>query len=59
MVTVHCIACEQAIYLETQPEQGEIILCSSCGVELEVINLEPTELDWVYLDPVPFEDNRR
>jgi lysine biosynthesis protein LysW len=31
---------------------GEIILCSSCGTELEVINLEPTELDWVYLDPI-------
>ena len=59
MVTVFCIECEQAINLESQPESGEILLCSSCGAELEVINLEPTELDWVYLDPIAVQDCAR
>ena len=59
MVTVFCIECEQGIDLESQPRKGEILLCSSCGAELKVINLEPTELDWVYLDPITVEDNVR
>ena len=57
MVTVFCIECENAINLESQPEKGEILSCSSCGTELEVINLEPTELDWVYLAPLSTEDS--
>jgi alpha-aminoadipate carrier protein LysW len=57
MVTVFCIECDQAIDLESQPVVGEILMCSSCGAELEVINLEPTELDWVYLDPITSRDN--
>ena len=59
MVTVFCIECERAIDLESRPKEGEILLCSSCGAELEVINLEPTELDWVYLDPITNEHRRR
>jgi lysine biosynthesis protein LysW len=51
MFTVFCIDCEGPIRLESKPTEGEIILCSGCGTEMEVINLEPTELDWVYLEP--------
>lgn len=58
MVTVFCIDCEQAINLESKPVQGGMIFCSGCGTELEVINLEPTELDWVYLDPIGSEEDR-
>jgi alpha-aminoadipate carrier protein LysW len=59
MVTVFCIECEQAIELDSQLKEGEIVYCSNCGAELEVINLEPTELDWVYLDPVRSEDRTK
>jgi alpha-aminoadipate carrier protein LysW len=59
MVTVFCLECEQAINLESRPEEGEVLLCSSCGAELEVINLEPTELDWAYLNPITIEDSAR
>jgi alpha-aminoadipate carrier protein LysW len=59
MVTVFCIECEQAINLESQLEEGVILCCASCGAELEVISLEPTELDWVYLDPIKSERNLR
>lgn len=59
MVTVFCIECEQAIKIESQLKEGEIVYCSNCGAELEVINLEPTELDWAYLDPIRSEDRTR
>jgi lysine biosynthesis protein LysW len=59
MYTVFCIDCEKPIRLESQPKQGEIIVCPSCGTELEVINVEPTELDWVYLDPILTDKDRR
>lgn len=58
MITVFCIDCQQPIHLESQPVEGEIIHCPSCGTELEVINLEPTELDWVYLAPVVNQEKR-
>ncbi|MFN2272222.1 MAG: lysine biosynthesis protein LysW [Anaerolineae bacterium] len=59
MVTVFCIECEQAIKIDSRLEEGEIVYCSHCGAELEVINLEPTELDWVYLDPIRSEDKAK
>jgi lysine biosynthesis protein LysW len=32
--------------------EGEFVTCSSCGADLEVVSLEPVELDWAYLEPV-------
>jgi alpha-aminoadipate carrier protein LysW len=58
MVKVYCIDCEQPITLERQPREGEIIVCPSCGTELEVIGVEPTELDWLYLNPLRSEEDR-
>jgi lysine biosynthesis protein LysW len=59
MFTVLCIDCENVINLESAPKEGEILYCSSCGTELEVISVEPTELDWVYLEPVWTGDDAR
>ena len=50
MRTVFCIDCERPIRLEFRPVEGEIITCSNCGAQLEVISLEPVELDWAYLN---------
>ena len=38
-----CPECAAVITLEN-PERGEIVECSDCGVELEVISVEPLEL---------------
>ena len=51
MITVSCIDCNRPIKLDFRPSVGDVITCSSCGVELEVIDVEPVELDWVYLAP--------
>jgi lysine biosynthesis protein LysW len=58
MITVYCIDCEQEIRLETRPVEGEVLFCSNCGAEFEVISVEPIELDWVFLEPIKRETDR-
>jgi alpha-aminoadipate carrier protein LysW len=48
--TVRCIDCEQPINLPFQPVVGQIITCPNCDAELEVINVNPLELDWAFFD---------
>jgi lysine biosynthesis protein LysW len=33
------------------PKMGQPVLCSACGARLEVVWLDPVELDW------PFDDD--
>jgi hypothetical protein len=40
--------CERQIELGYDPQIGQRIKCPYCKVELEIINLEPPELDWIY-----------
>jgi alpha-aminoadipate carrier protein LysW len=42
-----CPDCEWEIRLGTQPEEGQKVACPKCGAELEIIDLDPPELDWV------------
>ena len=49
--TIYCLECDAPVDLEMPPEKGEILTCASCGTEMQVIGLEPTELDWVFLAP--------
>jgi len=53
MSTVSCIECEAQLTLETGTEVGEIIVCSDCGVDLEVTALEPAAIQ---LAPMEQED---
>jgi alpha-aminoadipate carrier protein LysW len=39
-----CTECEAEITLESSTEVGEIIQCPDCGLDLEVISVEPAEL---------------
>lgn len=41
MTTVECIECAGAVTLGEQVLLGEIVECPDCGVELEVVALEP------------------
>lgn len=51
-VTAHCSECDAEITLDNVL-QGEIIVCSDCGVDLEVISLDPPTLE---LAPMEEED---
>lgn len=43
--TVECPECGAEITLEADAVVGEIIICPDCGVELEIISLDPPQVD--------------
>lgn len=48
MASAYCPDCDAKIVLNPQPKLGDKLNCPDCDTELEVISLEPLELDWVY-----------
>lgn len=53
MTNVSCPECEAEISLDGSTEVGEIIVCSDCGVDLEVTSLAPAAVE---LAPMEAED---
>jgi lysine biosynthesis protein LysW len=51
MSTVLCPECDEKIRIPGKPVLGRRFQCHNCGVELELINTDPVELDWVYSEP--------
>jgi alpha-aminoadipate/glutamate carrier protein LysW len=51
-ITANCPECDAQIDLEGMG-LNEIVVCSDCGVDLELINLEPVQLE---LAPMETED---
>ena len=47
MPTGTCPECEADVHVETDADKGDTILCEECGTELEVVGLDPVELDIV------------
>jgi alpha-aminoadipate carrier protein LysW len=45
MPTTACPECEEDVYVDPESEQGDIVTCDECGAELEVVGLDPVELD--------------
>lgn len=43
-MTANCPECDNTITLE-KPLRGEIVVCSDCGTELEVVSENPLALD--------------
>jgi lysine biosynthesis protein LysW len=62
MVNVSCLDCERSFYLDYRPIEGQIINCPHCAAELEVISVNPLELDFYFEDSEaddewePYED---
>ena len=52
----NCPECE-AVIDEEFDDIGEIITCPECGVELEVINIDPVEFDLALIDDDEEEDD--
>lgn len=40
-----CPECEEDVFVDAECEQGDIVSCEECGVRLEVVGLDPVELD--------------
>ncbi|GAB4560428.1 MAG: hypothetical protein Kow0047_07050 [Anaerolineae bacterium] len=51
MATGTCSNCGSAWELPQPLREGQIIVCPACRTYLEVIAVEPLELDWAYLEP--------
>jgi len=45
-----CPQCGFEISVGSQPRIGQQVTCTSCNSELEVVWLDPLELDWPMLD---------
>ena len=48
MKTTRCPMCKSNINLRHKPWKGQFIDCPSCEAVLEVVRLNPLELDWTY-----------
>ena len=45
MPTSVCPECSEDVYVDADSEQGDIISCDECGTDLEIVGLDPIELD--------------
>jgi alpha-aminoadipate/glutamate carrier protein LysW len=45
MPTVACPECHDDIFVDADSEQGDLFSCDECGVNLELVGLDPIELD--------------
>lgn len=50
MPTGICPECEADVYVETDADKGDTLACDECGTELEIVGLDPIELDIVEED---------
>lgn len=45
MPTTVCPECDEEVYVDADSEQGDVVTCDECGAELEIVGLDPIELD--------------
>ena len=48
MSHAYCPDCDGRISFNPTPKVGKRLTCPHCDAELEVIDLDPVELDWAY-----------
>ena len=47
-ITAHCPDCGKRVLLQSPIRMGQEVICPHCDAELEVIETDPVELDWIY-----------
>jgi alpha-aminoadipate carrier protein LysW len=50
MEVAECISCGVEISFRGETKMGQIVKCKRCDAELEVVWLDPVELDWPFVD---------
>ena len=50
MEFANCISCDEEIRLRQYPKMGMLVTCAKCGAELEIVWLDPLELEWPFID---------
>ena len=51
-LSAFCPRCRHAIAPDLFTEVGQVFTCPNCGESLDIISLDPPELDWVYAAPL-------
>ena len=41
-----CPDCDEEVIFATKPRLGQIVYCQACDARLEVVEVDPLELDW-------------
>ena len=52
-----CPECEADVHVDTDADKGETVDCDECGVHLEVVGLDPVELDVVEEEDLDDDDD--
>lgn len=47
MPTGTCPDCEADVHVDTDSDKGDTVSCDECGTQLEIVGLDPVELDIV------------
>lgn len=47
MPTGTCPECDADVHVDTDADKGDVVSCEECGTDLEVVGLDPVELDIV------------
>jgi alpha-aminoadipate/glutamate carrier protein LysW len=42
-----CPECDAEVHVDTDADKGDIMSCEECGTDLEIVGLDPVELDIV------------
>jgi len=50
MQKAECPQCEKGVEVGSHPTIGKAVRCGGCGAELEIVWLDPIELDWPIID---------
>jgi len=57
MPTTACPECSEDVYVDADSEQGDVVSCDECGTDLEIVGLDPIELDIHEEDADDFKDD--
>ncbi len=55
MAQAECPSCDSNVNVGTIPKVGHRVTCPTCDAALEVVWLNPVELDWLYEDDEDYE----
>ena len=52
-----CPECDADVHVDLDTDKGEIVSCEECGTELEIVGLDPVDLDIVEEESVDDDDD--
>ncbi|PYS89193.1 MAG: hypothetical protein DMF64_18355 [Acidobacteria bacterium] len=57
MPTGTCPECEADVHVDTDADKGDMVSCEECGTDLEIVGLDPVELDIVEDDEEDLDED--